>query len=233
MQMVPSNDPSNSIKSGIVDSSVEPEPQKQKDQEIPNLVLVAALLSGAMMVLAVIFSLFGFCAPQQSLLSFDFNEVVLPAIVWGVGSSIPLILILLAIFKLDFGPFQTMKRTIDNLLIPIFKDCTIVQIAIISILAGISEEMFFRWCLQGGLSIGWTEILGEGVWPGIIIAGVIFGGCHYITLTYALFATLMGIYLGCVMELSGTYLAPAMTHFIYDFVALCLIVRLAANRQQP
>ena len=63
MQMVPSNDPSNSIKSGIVDSSVEPEPQKQKDQEIPNLVLVAALLSGAMMVLAVIFSLFGFCAP--------------------------------------------------------------------------------------------------------------------------------------------------------------------------
>lgn len=214
-----------------ISSATETEPENQNDQEMPNLVVAGTVLSIGMMVLAVFLGWFGFCDTQQPLLSFDFDQVLVPAVVWGIGASVPLFFLPFAILKFDFGPFRGLKRTVDELLVPLFKECTFVEIALLSILAGLSEEMFFRWCLQGGLANVWGE--NAGVWPGILIAGAIFGLCHYVTLSYALFATMMGIYLGWVMQLSGTYLAPAIAHGLYDLVALSLIVRLARNPEKP
>ncbi len=181
-----------------------------------------------MIALAIILGWLGFCDTRQSLWSLDRNQVLFPALVWGIGASIPLLFLPFAILKFDFGLFQSLKQTIDDLLIPLFKECSFAEIVLLSAFAGLSEEIFFRWCLQGGLTNVWAG--NAGVWLGISIAGVLFGLCHFITVSYALFAALTGIYLGVVMQWSGTYLAPAIAHGLYDFVALSLVVHLGQNR---
>ena len=46
-----------------------------------------------------------------------------------------------------------------------------------------------------------------------------FGALHARTALYAAIAFLVSIYLGLLYALSGTLLAPMITHGLYDFVA--------------
>jgi uncharacterized protein len=96
---------------------------------------------------------------------------------------------------------------------------TTPQIAMLSMLAGVCEEVLFRAVLQGGLS----EI--HGVGSALILASLIFGICHWITPMYALLAGLVGLYLGGIWVVTGNLLVPIVAHALYDFVALQWVLR--------
>jgi membrane protease YdiL (CAAX protease family) len=105
----------------------------------------------------------------------------------------------------------------------LFADLSMMQLALISLLAGFGEELLFRGVLQSALG----DRIGPpwGIWMGLLVASVIFGMCHWLTSTYALLATLIGIYLGALLLLTGNLIAPIVTHALYDFVALVYMVR--------
>jgi hypothetical protein len=48
---------------------------------------------------------------------------------------------------------------------------------------------------------------------------------HWLTISYAVFATLIGAYLGLLFLVTGNLLAPAVTHALYDVAALSILVR--------
>jgi membrane protease YdiL (CAAX protease family) len=43
--------------------------------------------------------------------------------------------------------------------------------------------------------------------------------------TYAILAALIGLYLGLLLIWTGSLLAPAVAHGLYDFIALLYLVR--------
>lgn len=172
-----------------------------------------------------------------------------PAAIWGVAATVPLVLVLIVSMRYPSGPLQGLKRTIRELVVPIFKDCSVLHLALISALAGVGEEMLFRGVIQPvairWLST-WTRMLFEGLiqlagiqWlgtcAGVAAASIIFGLAHPISKTYVVAAALIGVYLGVILIATENLLAPILVHGLYDFVVLVYLLRTnrVDNSQDP
>jgi membrane protease YdiL (CAAX protease family) len=81
----------------------------------------------------------------------------------------------------------------------------------------------FRGLLQTGLSTvsSW--------WLGLIITSIIFGLLHFVSLLYAVLATLIGLYLGFLFIIFDNLAVPMIVHALYDFVALLYLVRMRSG----
>ncbi len=81
-----------------------------------------------------------------------------------------------------------------------------IDLAVISLLAGVGEEMMFRGVIQ-------TQF-------GIVIASIVFGLMHFVSVGYVVVTIIMGFYIGLIYEAGESLLIPIHLHFIYDFAAL-------------
>ncbi len=108
----------------------------------------------------------------------------------------------------------------DSLLRPLFGNWSILQLAIISAIAGLAEEALFRGAIQASLSGRIGSI------AGLLLSSVLFGVSHLITRTYAILAGVVGLYLGLLWLWTGNLLTPVVTHAVYDFLALLYFLRL-------
>ncbi len=89
----------------------------------------------------------------------------------------------------------------------------------LSIVAGVGEELLFRGAVQGWL----TQSLGVVV--AIAVASVLFGLVHYVSFTYFLVATGLGLLLGVAYALSDSLALVMIWHAIYDVIALFCLLR--------
>jgi membrane protease YdiL (CAAX protease family) len=90
------------------------------------------------------------------------------------------------------------------------------EMVAISALAGFSEEVFFRGILQPEIGLG----------P----ASLIFGLLHAVSVPYMVWATLMGAYLGWLLQFTQNLWVPIMTHTLIDLVGLWYIRLVAVPR---
>jgi len=187
-----------------------------------SLILLAVLFEGGLGVLALALGWWLACPPLETL------RWTGGAFGVGAAAALPMIGLLLATVRFRMWPFSDVLRVVDELLAPLFRDCRLVDLAVISILAGLGEEMLFRGLIQQWVA-GWVAGP-SGPWVGLAAAAVLFGLAHAITPGYVVLAGLMGLYLGWVWIASGNLLAPIATHAVYDFVAL---VYLAKWRRPP
>src|SRR4029079_14486228 len=58
----------------------------------------------------------------------------------------------------------------------------------------------------------------------ILITAIIFGFCHFITVTYVILATLISIYLSWLLVWSDNLLVPMAAHGVYDLIALIVVM---------
>jgi membrane protease YdiL (CAAX protease family) len=94
------------------------------------------------------------------------------------------------------------------------------EIALISVSAGVGEEMLFRGVLQASLS-AWL-----GVPWGLGIASFLFGLLHPISVAYMVITAVLGVYLGIVWYVGGNLLTVMIAHALYDFAALGYLLRI-------
>jgi membrane protease YdiL (CAAX protease family) len=147
----------------------------------------------------------------------------------GLAATLPPLTLFWLCLKCPWRPFAEIAKITDETLVPLFRDCRLVELAIIATLAGIGEEMLFRGVIQAAAAV---EIGGQrGVWLGLLLASVLFGLLHAITPTYAILAGLIGLYLGGLWLASGNLLTPVVAHGAYDFLALMYLMR--ARGQRP
>ena len=141
----------------------------------------------------------------------------------GAAATLPPLALLWLWLKCPFRPFTELVRVVDELLVPMFRNCRVLELAVISVLAGLGEEMLFRGVIQQAVE-GWV---GEqfGWWVGLAAAAVLFALVHPVTLTYALLAGLIGLYLGSIWLATGNLLVPIVVHSAYDFLALVYLTR--------
>ena len=125
---------------------------------------------------------------------------------WGLAACVPLLGGMFALRGLKTGPLGRLNRVVDQLVVPLFANCTLFDFALISIVAGFSEELLFRGLIQAALA-NWLEPT-----AGLVIASLLFGLAHIITPTYAMLAALIGVYLGWVWIATGNLLAPIVAH---------------------
>lgn len=215
----------------VDESSVDLEPEHSslpEDAAPPherplNIQLLTILVEGGLLVAALLIGIiFRFHDPAQPL-----DEILqwpwLSSLGWGVISALPMFLGAVWLSKSQIKWCREFTIEVDKIVKSLFKNCSILGLFWISIWAGLGEEMMFRWCLQGGLQ---KLIPGfAGVITALLIASVIFGVLHWVNKTYAILATMIGIYFGVLMIVSQTVLVPMIAHAIYDFAALLWITR--------
>lgn len=144
-----------------------------------------------------------------------------PALLRGLLATVPLSLFLWLSLFVPWTPFLKIKEFMLRVLAPLLRQCTLFDLLLLSLLAGISEEIFFRGAMQTAFS-SW------GFWPAVIVTNLVFGACHALSIAYFVLATLAGLYLSWVAGTEQPNLVPAIiAHAAYDFVALIVIVRRA------
>jgi uncharacterized protein len=168
----------------------------------------------ALLVLAVLWGWL-FHRPALLDLRWTFNAVLI-----GTIAAIPPFLFFLWTLNSQLKVCSRHRELMEFLLRPLLGNWSIVQLAVISICAGISEEAFFRGAIQGSLAdrVGWGWAL--------VLSSALFGAAHLITWTYAIVAGLIGVYLGLLWMWTGNLLTPMITHAVYDFAALVYFLRI-------
>jgi len=107
---------------------------------------------------------------------------------------------------------RSIRRLYVEALKPIFGNLSAIEIAVISLAAGIGEELLFRGAIQSEL--------------GLVAASVIFGLLHMGgngTLAFGCWVMLMGGALGGLATWTGGLLAPIVAHAVYDAAAMSYI----------
>jgi membrane protease YdiL (CAAX protease family) len=67
----------------------------------------------------------------------------------------------------------------------------------------------------------------------LLATSLLFGLVHFASRSYAVMASIMGLYLGILFQLTGNLLAPVVAHATYDFVALLWVSRIGAASVDP
>ncbi len=152
--------------------------------------------------------------PFLSELHWDMTDALIALL-----ASIPLFGLFVWLLGSTISWLVEIREFLDDYLLPIFGRWSLTQIALISLFAGVSEEILFRGVIQGALATS------GGAVPAVLIASLLFGLFHTITPAYGLIATLIGIYLGTLTLMTHNLLTPIIVHALYDFVALVYFLR--------
>jgi len=141
----------------------------------------------------------------------------------GAAAAVPLVLAFLAMMRWPIGPFQRFRKFCDEEVTPLFAESNWSEIALVSLSAGVGEEMLFRGVLQAALC-AWL-----GTPWGLTISSLVFGLLHPISIIYAVVAGFIGLYLGAIWILNENLLTVMVTHAVYDFAALGYLIRIRAG----
>jgi hypothetical protein len=172
----------------------------------------------ALLVVAV---LWGWLFHRPALLDLHWS---LNSVLIGTVAAIPPFVFFLWTLNSKLDLFSRHRQLMESLFRPLFGNWSILQLFVISLIAGISEEAFFRGAIQGSLGDR------VGVYIALVMASLLFGAFHLITWTYAIIAAFIGAYLGMLWIWTGSLLTPMVTHGVYDFAALVYFLRVYRKR---
>ncbi len=192
-------------------------PPRLPDTQQPNIVRMALVFEGGLIAVACGAGLF--MTPPWRQVSWQLLDVLR-----GLAATLPLVGGLLVLRQIRGGALDKLNRLVDEMLVPLFTGCNIFQLALISLLAGVGEELLFRGVLQPIFMVWWGTI------AGLCIVSVVFGLLHSLTAAYAVLATIVGAYLGWLALATGNLLVPIIAHALYDFVALVYLIRTARRK---
>jgi membrane protease YdiL (CAAX protease family) len=204
----------------------------EKPTSIRYFALQAALFEASLAALAIGL---GWMSSQSPWLEIKVNG---PAIALGIVAVLPLAAMLLVCRRLQWNAVQDLWRVLDEIIVPLFRTCNWVELAAISFLAGLGEELLFRGLLQNGMAQWTGDFLPHtpaaalaGDWMAIIVVAILFGALHAVNLAYAILAAIIGAYLGWLYLATGNLTVPIVAHGLYDFVALVYVLRRTPHAQ--
>jgi membrane protease YdiL (CAAX protease family) len=168
-----------------------------------KLLFLALLVEGAAFILAL------FLARQWGIALFPLTKHLLHDVLIGTAAAaIPFALFCFTLSEKAEGIplLGSIRKTVRKDIKAVFASTTVVDICLISLWAGLAEELLFRGVIQAR-------------W-GLLAASILFGVLHFVTPAYALVAFVIGIYIGLVHHFFQSLLIPIQLHAIYDFGAL-------------
>ena len=130
----------------------------------------------------------------------------------GVLGAVPTFLLFYVTYRYPIGPLWQIRNFLAQELAPSLATLRWYDLILMSILAGVSEELLFRGLLQSWLGELWGNLL--------------FGLVHWITPLYALLAFVIGYFLSWTMTVTEPHnlLTPIVTHAVHDYLAFLMVV---------
>jgi len=141
---------------------------------------------------------------------------------WSLGlGAIGGVLLYICVFYLTrlFWIRLSSLRSLMSYLHRLFKDFSWFSIVIISVMAGVGEELLVRGVLQSYLISHFNPVIG------IVLASLTFGLMHYLTKTYVMIAFALGLLFGLAYYISESMALVMVAHAVYDVVAFAIIVK--------
>jgi membrane protease YdiL (CAAX protease family) len=146
------------------------------------------------------------------------------AVIRGLLACLPMLLMLLVLYHVKWKPLTELREEVERIVGELFGGSSWLELALVSIAAGVGEEILFRGVLQP-LAIHWLSF-----WPGFILVAILFGLAHAMTKIYFIMAAVIGIYFGWLAMRDNNLVAPIVTHAVYDFLALVIIQHRVVKR---
>ena len=138
----------------------------------------------------------------------------------ALAATLPLVVFVFWSMRTELPFFARIRSLVHETIAPLFKSCSLFEILLISIMAGIGEELFFRGFLQGSLG----RVVNP--WIALVLVSVLFGLAHYVSLGYAIITGLLGLYMGALLLATGNLFVPIAVHALFDIAALAFISRM-------
>lgn len=138
------------------------------------------------------------------------------ALFWGLAGSVATYAVILLVSRLPGLIRDSLESQLEQLH-RFASDYSWTVLIALSVFAGVGEELLFRGAIQGGLA----QHLPDAV--AILVASVLFGLVHYLSFTYFVLATGLGLTLGTAYAMTDSLLLVMVWHGVYDMIALyCL-----------
>ena len=175
----------------------------------------ACLFEASLTLVAVVLGMIANINPFENL---KFSEL---AIVYGVLGTAPLFMMFLSLEQVRHTSVSSIKDLLLKTLGPGLHKYHWTDLLILASIAGFSEELLFRGVIQPWIEHAWGAV------TGLVVSNLIFGLVHAVTPLYALLATLVGIYLGLALDVTGdkNLLVPVIIHGLYDFLAFLALMK--------
>lgn len=138
----------------------------------------------------------------------------------GILGTVPLVLVFVGVRRSSARSLVRLAESVRHMVRAFFKQLSLPEAALLSLAAGVGEELLFRGLLQEGLG----AVTGMP-WLGFTVATFAFGAVHWHSATYFLYTAALGVVLGILYWVTGDLLAPIICHALYDTVALYLSQR--------
>ncbi len=202
----------------------DPHPEKYADGGLPmiasdmpegrSFVAIALACEGGLGLIALAI---GYWLARPPLTQIEWRAA---AVGYGLLATAPMLCGLWLITRYPYGPLRALDATVQQLLVPLFRGCSVWELLLISAAAGLGEELLFRGVIQAG-----AEQYFASPWMALAMAAVLFGLAHPISVTYAILAGLIGAYLGWLALATENLLVPVVAHGAYDFAALLYLLQ--------
>lgn len=150
-------------------------------------------------------------------------------VIWGdgttvmgdtaIGAGAGIAIVLLTWLAKDWGPLRDLGSEMGREL----GTPGSAAIAFLAVTSAVGEELLFRGAIQQ-----WA-----GVWPTVFVFGLLHGGFTKRLWLWSLFATVAGVVLGLMAELTDNLLAPILCHLTVNYFNLHLIVEDNAGPRAP
>jgi len=175
----------------------------------------ACLFEASLTLVAIGLGLIADINPFQNL---HFSE---SAIICGLIGTVPLYIMFISMENIQHNSVSSIKDLLLRTLGPGLHSYHWTDLFILAAIAGFSEEVLFRGVIQPWIENSW------GAMVGLIVSNLIFGLVHAVTPLYAILATLVGVYLGLSLTITGesNLLVPIIIHGLYDFLAFIALMR--------
>ena len=143
----------------------------------------------------------------------------------GLLITLPMFALLYLERRSSFICLRDLWDLSGELLGPIVARVTIAELVVVSLFAGIGEELLFRGFLQSWLG-------GHGLLLALILPNVLFGLLHWISPGYAVCTFCVGLYFSCLLHFADSVNLPALmiAHSLYDLVVLLCLRREVRQR---
>lgn len=150
---------------------------------------------------------------------------VVQQVTLGVVATVPPAAVLVVALRSRWRGFVRIRAVVSRVLGPLLVTLTAPRAGAVALAAGVGEEVLFRGLILAGLAPV------TGAVPALFLSSLIFGGLHWVTFPYAVYATVFGIYLGMLYLATGALLAPITVHVLYDAGALLLLAHRARHHE--
>lgn len=197
----------------VKDREVMSDPDEERLPGRDVIIILAVIFEGSLAPLSLFL---GWWIGHNPLSRFSWVGV---DALWGAAAMLPLAAIFLSIIRWPLGPLRQIKQFCEEEFVPLLAGSSWSDIALIALSAGVGEEMLFRGVVQSALG-SWL-----GVYWGLVLASVLFGLLHPISLPYVVVTTCVGFYIGLTYLLSGNLLTAIVAHGLYDFVLMAYLLK--------